>query len=178
MARPRTAAGEIGVVQLTRLASGTWRARARMRDDSGAPVQLRADGATEDAARTELLARAAALATHTKALVTGSSTIAEAAAVWLPTVRLRAETGMLSWSTYENYEVAVRLVVVPACGGVSLEALTVGRCDRILQHLLAERGVSAARKARSALSLICGFAVRDDAIRTNPVREVTRLPTP
>lgn len=178
MARPRTAAGELGAVQLTRLASGTWWARARMRDDAGALVQLRADGATEDVARTELLARGAALATHTKALVTGSSTIAEAAAVWLPTVRLRAEAGMLSWSTYENYEVDVSLVVVPTCGGVSLEALTVGHCDRILQHLLAERGVSAARKARSVLSLICGFAVRDDAIRTNPVRDVTRLPTP
>ena len=128
MARPRIAAGELGAVQLTLLVRGRWRARARVRDDAGALVQLRADAATEDAARAELLARAAALASHTKALVTGSSTIAEAAAVWLPTVRLRAETGLLSWSTYENYEVAVRLVVVPAWGGVSLEALTVGRC--------------------------------------------------
>lgn len=149
-----------------------------MRDDTGALVQLRADGATADTARTELLARASALTTHTKSLVSGASTVAEVAAVWLPTVRLRAENSMLSWSTYENYEHTVRRVLVPACGGVVLEALTVGRCDRILQHLLAERGVSAARKARSVLSLICGFAVRDDAIRTNPVRDVTRLPTP
>jgi hypothetical protein len=49
---------------------------------------------------------------------------------------------MLSWSTYENYEHTVRLALVPVCGGVMLEALTVGRCDRILQNLLAERGVS------------------------------------
>ncbi len=178
MARPRIAAGQLGQVQVTLLARGSWRARARMRDDTGALVQLRAEGATAEAARTELLARAAALTTHTKSLVSGGSTLAEVAAVWLPTVRLRADNGMLSWSTYENYEHTVRLVLVPACGGVTLEALTVGRCDRILQHLLAERGVSAARKARSVLSLICGFAVRDDAIRTNPVRDVTRLPTP
>lgn len=178
MARPRIAAGELGQIQVTLLAGGSWRARARMRDDTGALVQLRADGSTADDARTELLARAAALATHTKSLVSGVSTIAEVAAVWLPTVRLRAENSMLSWSTYENYEHTVRRVLVPACGGVTLEALTVGRCDRILQHLLAERGVSAARKARSVLSLICAFAVRDDAIRTNPVRDVTRLPTP
>lgn len=178
MARPRIAAGELGRVQVTPLAGGRWRARARMRDDSGALVQLRADGESEDAARAALLIRAAALTTHTKSLVTGASTIADAAAVWLPTVRLRAETGMLSWSTYENYEKTVRLVLLPACGGVSLEALTVGRCDRILQHLLAERGASAARKVRSVLSLLCGFAVRDDAIRVNPVRDVSRLPTP
>jgi hypothetical protein len=46
VARPRIAAGEIGQVQVTRLANGKWRARARMRDDTGELVQLRADGAT------------------------------------------------------------------------------------------------------------------------------------
>jgi hypothetical protein len=35
MARPKIAAGEVGQVQVTQLASGKWRARARMRDDSG-----------------------------------------------------------------------------------------------------------------------------------------------
>lgn len=178
MARPKIAAGEIGQVQVTRLANGKWRARARMRDDSGELVQLRAEGATVDAAREELLSRANALTTHTKSIVTRASTITEAARAWLPTVRVRAENGMLSWSTYENYETTVRLTLVPVCGGVTLEALTVGRCDRIIQNLLADRGLSAARKARSVLSLICGFAVRDDAIPTNPVRDVTRLPTP
>ncbi|HEY5222482.1 MAG TPA: site-specific integrase [Microbacteriaceae bacterium] len=178
MVRPRIAAGEVGQVQVTQLANGKWRARARMRDDTGELVQLRSDGATEDAARVELFARAKSLTTHTKAIVLKSSTVAEAAASWLPRVRVRAENGMLSWSTYENYEHTVRLTLVPACGGVTLGALTVGRCDRILQNLLVERGISAARKARSVLSLICGFAVRDDAIPTNPVRDVTRLPTP
>lgn len=178
MVGPRIAAGEVGQVQVTRLANGKWRARARMRADAEELVQLRADGLTEDVGRTELLSRARTLTTHTKALVSGSSTIAEAAAAWLPTIRVRAENGLLSWSTYENYEHAVRLVLVPACGGVTPEALTVGRWDRILQNLLAERGIAAARKARSVLSLICGFAVRDDAIPTNPVRDVSRLPTP
>ena len=134
---------------MTRLANGKWRARARMRDDAGELVQLRAEGLTEDTARTELLSRARTLSTHTKALVSGASTIAEVAAAWLPTVRARAENGLLSWSTYENYEHAVRLVLVPVGGGVTLEALTVGRCDRVLQGLLAERGIAAAgRRAR------------------------------
>ena len=167
MARPKIAAGEVGQVQVTQLASGKWRARARMRDDSGELVQLRAEGATEADARKELLSRAKTLTTHTKSIVTSGSTIAEAAEAWLPTVKVRAENGTLSWSTYENYETTVRLTLVPVCGGVTLEALTVGRCDRIIQNLLADRRVSSARKARSVLSLICGFAVRDDAIPTN-----------
>lgn len=153
MARPKIAAGEVGQVQVTQLANGKWRARARMRDDSGELVQLRAEAATEDAAREELLSRAKTLTTHTKAIVTAVSTIAEAAEAWLPTVKVRAENGTLSWSTYENYETTVRLTLVPVCGGVTLEALTVGRCDRVIQNLLADRGVSAARKARSVLSL-------------------------
>ncbi len=147
-----------------------------MRNDAGELVQLRAEGATEAAAREELLARAKALTTHTKAIVTDTSTIAEVAEAWLPTIRVRAENGTLSWSTYENYETTVRLTLVPVCGGVRLDALTAGRCDRIIQNLLSDRGVSAARKARSVLSLICGFVVRDDAMLTNPVRDVTRLP--
>jgi hypothetical protein len=148
-----------------------------MRDDRGELVQLRADAESEHTARTELLARASALTTHTKALVSRRSTISETAAAWLPTIRQRAENGLLSWSTYENYEQTVRRLLVPRCGGVTLEALTVGRADRIIQGILAERGLSAARRARAVLSLICGFAVRDDAIPTNPVRDVARLPT-
>ena len=50
MARPKIAAGEVGQVQVTQLANGKWRARARMRDDAGELVQLRAEAATEDAA--------------------------------------------------------------------------------------------------------------------------------
>lgn len=66
MARPRIDAGEIGQVQVTPLANGKWRARARMRHDKGELVQLRVDGSTEEAARAELLARVNGLTTHTK----------------------------------------------------------------------------------------------------------------
>jgi len=38
------------------------------------------------------------------AIVSKSSTIAEAAAACLPTVQIRAENGMLCWSAYENPE--------------------------------------------------------------------------
>ena len=42
MARRRIAAGQLGGIQLTRLANGTRRARARARDDAGELHQLRA----------------------------------------------------------------------------------------------------------------------------------------
>lgn len=54
MARPKTAVGELGAVQYTRLAGGQIRARARMRDDGGMLHQLRAVGSSERAALAEL----------------------------------------------------------------------------------------------------------------------------
>jgi integrase len=68
-------------------------------------------------------------------------------------------------------------VILPRCGGVRLDRLTVGRCARILQKILEEESISKARHARAVLSLVCGYAVRDDAMPSNPVRDVQRLPT-
>lgn len=41
-----------------------------------------------------------------------------------------------------------------------------------------EGSLSKARKARAVLGPVCGYAVRDDAIPRNPVRDVQRLPMP
>jgi integrase len=155
-----------------------YRARARARDDAGVLHQLRAVADTEQAARDELQRRVERLGSTTFAGLTSSDTGAAAATAWLEQVRTRAVSGSLSFSTYESYETTVRMILVPQCGGITLGALTVGRCDRIIQTILTQRSVSAGRRARSVLGLICGFAVRDDAIPFNPVRDVQRLPLP
>lgn len=72
----------------------------------------------------------------------------------------------------------MRRLVASHCGGITLGALTVGGCDHIIQAILLEKSVSATRRARAVLGLICGFTVRDDAIPFNPVRDVQRLPLP
>lgn len=63
MARPRSTVGELGAVQVTRLAGGAFRARGRVRDDGGTVHQLRGVGQTEDQARAELRHKALTLAT-------------------------------------------------------------------------------------------------------------------
>lgn len=178
MARPRIPAGQLGTVQITRLADGIYRARARARDDAVTLHQLRAVGATEAAARTGLQRRANRLSDSSFADLTATDTIADDAMAWLEQIRSRARSGSLSFSTYESYETTARNILLPRCGGITLGALTVGRCDRIIQAILAERSVSSARRGRSVLGLICGYAVRDDAIPFNPVRDVQRLPLP
>lgn len=44
------------------------------------------------------------------------------------------------------------------------EQRTVGRCDRVLQDILATDTLSKARRARTALGLLCGYAVRADEV--------------
>jgi hypothetical protein len=58
MARTPIRAGELGAVQITRLARGRYRARARTRDDAGTLHQIVAVAATEESARLALKRKA------------------------------------------------------------------------------------------------------------------------
>lgn len=176
MARPRIPAGEASSIHVTPLAGGKYRARARVRDDAGELQQLRVVAETEDAARAELLRRAAQLGSSGYAGLTAADTIASACTAWLAQVRSRASTGAITFSTYESYESTARLILVPQCGGIALGSLTVGRCDRIIQAILEGRSLSAARRARSVLGQVLGYAVRDDAIPLNPTRRYPPMP--
>ncbi|MBG6059694.1 integrase [Cryobacterium sp. MP_M5] len=177
MVRPQITAGELGKIDVKRLPSGRYRARASSRDDSGALNRLTVTAETEDAARDEVIRQATATATGGSGALSPSSTIAEAVELWLSQILTRAKAGSLAYSTYESYETTARVIIVPRCGGVRLDRLTVGRCDRVLQRILEEETISKARRARAVLSLVCGYAVRDDALERNPVRDVQRLPT-
>ncbi len=110
--------------------------------------------------------------------LTGESTVAEACDAWLESVHAKVAAGTLSRSTEVAYAATVRLLLVPRCGALTLDTLTVGRCDRLIQAILLEQSVAAARRARSVLSLVIGYAVRDDAMPRNPIRDVQRLPLP
>ena len=176
MARPQIAAGEVGSIDVRQLSSGRYRARATNRDDSGALHRLAVTANTRDDAIAEIHRQARAMATGGAGALSPSNTVADAVDRWLSQVLTRAKAGSLSYSTYESYETTARVIIVPRCGGVRLDHLTVGRCDRILQRILEEETISKARRARAVLSLLCGYAVRDDAMSQNPVRDVQRLP--
>ncbi|GAA4191228.1 site-specific integrase [Microbacterium oryzae] len=178
MARPQILPGETGKITTKPLPGGNFQARARTRDDTGALRDLWATAATEKAAIAEIKRQAAQTGTGGVAGLSPSSTIADAVPLWLAQVEARANAGSLTFSTYESYETTARMILIPACGGVRFDQLTVGRCDRILQRILEEQTVSKARRARAVMSLLCGYAVRDEALTRNPVRDVQRLPTP
>lgn len=80
MSRPRIRAGELGAIQITRLAAGSYRARARVRDDAETLHRLVAVANAEEAARLAVQRKADALSTSILAGLTGATTIAEAGA--------------------------------------------------------------------------------------------------
>ena len=62
--------------------------------------------------------------------------------------------------------------MLPAIGDIRLSELSVARLDHFLheKHRVDSYGI--AKACRSVCSGVCGFAVRRDAMRFNPVRDV------
>ena len=127
MARPQIRAGELGTTIVGVLPSGRYRARASIRDDSGALHRLAAVADSEEEARADVRRQAMAMTTGGSGALSPSNTIAEAVELWLSQILTRAKAGSLAYSTYESYETTARVILVPRCGGVRLDQLTVGR---------------------------------------------------
>ena len=169
-------AGEMGKVRFVALANGQVEAHARMRDEVGELRRLKAVRASEEEARLALEEQADGVRHGgTGPLLSKSSTIAQAAAVFLAEKR---SSQTVEFSSVETYEFSVTNVIIPACGNLLLTDLTVLRCNRILQNIRDTKSLSAARKARSMLSQICATGIEHGVLAFNPVRDAKALPVP
>lgn len=175
MPRPRNKAGELGTIGYTVLANGMIRARARVRDDTGAARRISGMGATERDAEVNLRLRVEILIEdYDLGRLTPETTVAQACKAWIAE---KHAAGLVEVSTVEAYEDTVKTVIIPICGELMLADLTVVRCDRIIRRLAKTRSISSARKARTVLSQMCGHAIRVGAMPANPFRDVQRLPS-
>ena len=68
--------------------------------------------------------------------------------------------------------------VLPGLGGLRLSELTAARMDRFIRDRRRAARYSVAKLCRSVTSGTCAFAVRRDAMRHNPVRDVEALERP
>lgn len=84
-------------------------------------------------------------------------------------------TGRRSPSTAALYRHALDRHVLPELGGLRLNEVTTARLDHFIHRVRRVRGYSVAKLCRSIVSGVCGLAVRRDAMRSNPVRDVGRL---
>lgn len=107
----------------------------------------------------------------TSAMITPETKIRVLAEIWYE------QLDDLSPSTMQAYKDRLRLQILPALGNVRVRELTVGLVDRHLTTVRRSHGPSTARQTRNVLSGMCGLAARHDALRSNPCRDVARIPS-
>jgi integrase len=172
MPRPRLELGTWGKITRTEVSPGKWRARARFRDFTGRTKQVEAYGDSGAKAERALLKTLRKRVQSAGEDVTGDTTIAALATIHLAQLE---ESDQWTPQTVQRYTAAVDSHIVPALGELSLIETSVSRLDRFLRGL-AEKTPGTANSCRSVLNGMFALAVRHDALRTNPVKEV-RLPT-
>ena len=171
MARPRLELGTWGRITRTEVSPGKWRARARFRDFTGRTKQVEATGESGAKAERALLATLRKRVQSAGDTITGDTTVAALATVYLAQLE---DSDQWTEQTVQRYTAAVDTHVLPALGELTLIEATVSRIDRFLRTL-AEKTPGNANTCRTVLSGMFALAVRHDALRTNPVKEV-RLP--
>lgn len=146
-----------------------------MRDLDGATRQVERAGTSKTRAVESLKAAIRDRVRHGGTL-TGESRLRDVAPEWLAAVDAAVESGDRSPSTAEQYRRQLTVVVLPGVGALRLGEATVPVLDAFVDTVRRERGPSSAKLARSILSGLLGVAVRHGAIRSNPVRDVARIP--
>ncbi len=106
------------------------------------------------------------------------STFADVEADWLESLDELVAAGQRSPRTVALYRHVLMRHVLPGLGGLRLSELTSARMDRFIRDRRRAAGYSVAKLCRSVTSEICAFAVRRDAVRHNPVRDVETLERP
>lgn len=166
MPRPRTPSGENGRLVPKKTEKG-WILRSRVRDWSGNIHDVAATGRTEAEVVKKWHEKKAAIIFSGNDVLNGSTPIKEAARIWQD---LYLETADLAVGTKQRYREAIKKVIVPGLGDVLLNELSPARVARFMQSVPASR-----RHARTVLSQICDFAVVEEALSRNPVKD---SPTP
>lgn len=171
MPRPRLELGTWGRITRKEIAENRWRARARFRDFTGRTKQREAYGASGAKAERNLLRVLHDEVDSAGETISGSTTVVALSKFWLADADLIENC---TAQTIERYTDSLNRHVLPALGEYALREVTVSRVDRFLRSLaIATPGN--AKTARSVLNGMFKLAVRHDAIRSNPVRDV-RLP--
>lgn len=101
------------------------------------------------------------------------TTVGEVAEQWHQEIIQLVTAGRRSPTTAAQYRRMLDRHVLPGLGGLRLSELSTARVDHLLRQTFSQSGPATAKLCRAVLSGVCGFAVRRDAMRFNPVRDVS-----
>ncbi|MGG7653557.1 tyrosine-type recombinase/integrase [Kocuria rosea] len=178
--RPPLPIGHHGVVSVVKLPTGSWRARTRYRDPDGITRLVEARGRTKGAAQTELYHRLDDRPKVAGAVLTPDTPVRVLAEAWYDTLDV-------SGGSRDTYRKALDSHILPRAGAWRIREVTTARVEGLVRGVEQKRqttvagaggrertitlgGPTAARRARTILSMMMDLAARHDATTGNPVR--------
>ena len=172
MGRPSLALGTFGALRFYRTDNG-WRVRTYVRDPDGRTREVERRGRTKNAAEQTLKTALRARSNHggTTQEITQTTKVRVLAESWFAEF---AGNGNAP-NTIQLYRDRLDRQVIPSLGGLYVHELTPSVIDRHLRAVAATNGPGTAKTTRSVLSGMCAYAVRCDALRANPVRDLSRI---
>jgi integrase len=172
MGRPSLALGTFGALRFYRTDNG-WRVRTYVRDPDGKTREVERRGRTKNAAEQALKTALRDRSNHggTTQEITQTTKIRVLAESWFAEF---AGNGN-ALNTIQLYRDRLDRQVIPSLGGLYVHELTPSVIDRHLRAVAASNGPGTAKTTRSVLSGMCAYAVRCDALRANPVRDLSRI---
>lgn len=174
MGRPPLPVGTAGKVRFQKLGPRRVRARVNVRDADGEVREVARFGPTQAAAERRLKeALRDRVGPSADGEIMADTRLRDAAKLWLDEI---GESETLTPQTREIYERALDRIL-KALGGLQLREIGVPECDRFVKAVRKNHGPSAAKTAKSVLSLVLAMATRHGALDANPVRDVARIST-
>lgn len=164
MVKPRTPAGQHGLIHYRKTTSGKIEARTRYRHDNGRLALIQATGKSKTAARLALEEKLANLTIDTTGELTADSTIKALAVTWAEANQEKK----LSHSTTHQREYILTRFILPALGDLTLREITSGRLVRFIKSVQAD-SAPYANISRTVLSQMFKLALSHDALTRNPV---------
>ena len=175
MSRARLAYGESGEVHYTPMDGGRVQAMVYFRDHTGRRRRKKASGRSKADARRRVQRLVADALSAGGGDFTARTRFEVAAERWMRTMDELVERGRRSPTTADLYRRVLRVHVAPGLGHLRLAELTTARVDEFLQDRLRRDSYAVAKLCRTVVSGICGWLVRQNALRSNPVRDTTPL---
>jgi integrase len=149
-----------------------WRAYAGRDPDTGAQVQPSRSGfATKELAEADLAAYVADVGPGKRAHRNRKQTLAEFLALWLEHCERRVRDGEMEPTSLRNYEVDVRVHIIPALGDVLVRELRLPQVSQWLAGLGARTETAPRRTAPSSIPVAQLAAVRaiPDGVEPTPI---------
>lgn len=168
--------GEHGAVAYSTGSTGRVTAAMYYRNGQGRRRRIEATADTKTAAHREAVkAFERAMASSGGVAYTARTTFRDVSVEWFERFEQLVTAGRRSPASAVLYRATLDRHVLPVIGGLRLSELTTARVDAFLHELLREKGHATAKVSRSVVSGVCGYAVRRDGMRSNPVRDVGDL---